>query len=44
MMHIALLQNHFIDDLSTYLKVLSKYYEYLTKLVEIKVLSNRENF
>jgi hypothetical protein len=34
----------FIDDLSTYLKVLSKYYEYLTKLVEIKVLSNREKF
>lgn len=34
----------FIDNLSSYVKVLSKYFEYLTKLVQIKILSNQEKF
>jgi hypothetical protein len=33
-----------IDKVSIYLKALSNYFEYLTKLVEIKVLSNHEKF
>lgn len=34
----------FIDNLSSYVKLLNRYFEYLTKLVEIKVLNNREKF
>jgi len=34
----------FIDRLTTYLEVLIKYYEYLTKLVELKVLNDHEKF
>lgn len=34
----------FIDNLSSYVKVLNRYFEYLTKLVEIKILNNREKF
>jgi hypothetical protein len=32
----------FIDNLSNYLSVLNKYFEFLTKLVQIKILSNNE--
>ena len=34
--------NLFIDNLSNYLSVLNKYFEFLTKLVQIKILSNSE--
>lgn len=34
----------FIDNLSSYVKVLNTYFEYLTKLVEIKILNNQEKF
>lgn len=35
---------HILEGLTNYLLVLINYYEYLTKLVEIKVLSNDERF
>jgi hypothetical protein len=34
----------FIENLSSYLSVLNKYFEYLTKLVQIRILSNSEKF
>lgn len=34
--------NLFIDNLSIYLSVLNKYFEYLTKLVETKILNNKD--
>jgi hypothetical protein len=34
--------NLFIDNFSKYLSVLNKYFEFLTKLVQIKILSNSE--
>ena len=36
--------NLFIENLSSYLSVLNKYFEYLTKLVQNKILSNNERF
>lgn len=36
--------NLFIENLSSYLSVLIKYFEYLTKLVQNKILSNNERF
>jgi hypothetical protein len=34
----------FINNLTAYLKILVKYYEYLTNLVNIKILNNNEKF
>jgi hypothetical protein len=34
----------FIDNLSSYLSTLNKYFEYLTKLVQLEILNNHEKF
>ena len=34
----------FVDNLSSYLTILNKYFEYLTKLVELKILNDHEKF
>jgi hypothetical protein len=34
----------FIDETSLYLKALNNYFKYLTRLVEIKILNNREKY
>jgi len=34
----------FVDNLSSYLIILNKYFEYLTKLVELKILNNYEKY
>jgi hypothetical protein len=34
----------FIDNLSSFLNILNKYFEYLTKLVRVEILSNNEKF
>ena len=34
----------FVDNLSSYLTILNKYFEFLTKLVELKILNKHEKF